>query len=91
MLWDKLGHTKVLEILHNPRYSGTFVFGKTRTRKNFEGKAITRNVVEEEWQVVIRDAHIGYISWDTYLLNKKILREYAQACGIDRRKSPPRE
>jgi DNA invertase Pin-like site-specific DNA recombinase len=91
VLWDQLGHTKVLEILHNPRYSGTFVFGKTRTRKNFEGKSITRNVVEEEWQVVIRDAHIGYISWDSYLLNKKILRENAQACGLERRKSPPRE
>jgi hypothetical protein len=35
--------------------------------------------------------HVGYISWEEYQENRRRLQESAQAHGIDRRKSPPRE
>ena len=38
-----------------------------------------------------RDAHPGYITWEDYEENLRRLRENAQAHGVERRKSPPRE
>jgi hypothetical protein len=41
--------------------------------------------------VLLRDAHVGYISWDEYEQNLQQLRQAAHSYGIDRRASPPRE
>ena len=40
---------------------------------------------------MIKNAHPGYISWETYEENLKRLAQNAQAHGLDRKKSPPRE
>lgn len=45
----------------------------------------------EEWQVIKKDTHEGYISWQEYQENLRRLRENAQAYGLDRRQSPPKE
>ncbi|MEI6627966.1 MAG: recombinase family protein [Alphaproteobacteria bacterium] len=29
LLWGALEHTRVIQILHNPRYAGAFVYGRT--------------------------------------------------------------
>lgn len=91
VVWDQLEHTRVLQILHNPRYAGAFVFGRTKTRKDIEGKTTTKKIKEDQWEVMIPNTHPEYISWDAYIANKKILQENAQAYGVDRRKSPARE
>src|SRR5437588_6370125 len=33
LVWAALGHTQVLRILHNPRYAGAFVYGRSHVRK----------------------------------------------------------
>lgn len=88
VVWGPLGHSRALQVLHNPRYSGTYVYGRHRVDK----RGSTKNPVAlplEEWQVVIPDAHPGYISWTQYQRNLQRLRECSQAYGHDRRKSPP--
>jgi hypothetical protein len=40
---------------------------------------------------VIPQAHEGYITWEEYEDNLRLLRENSQAFGSDRRRSPPRE
>lgn len=40
---------------------------------------------------MIRDSHPGYLSWQEYEQNEQRLRGGAQAYGLDRRHSPPRE
>ena len=35
LLWGPLDHSRVLQILHNPRYTGAFVFGRSRTCKRW--------------------------------------------------------
>ncbi|QDU52320.1 recombinase family protein [Gimesia panareensis] len=88
IVWGPLGHSRALQVLHNPRYSGTYVYGRHRVDK----RGSTKNPVAlplEEWQVVIPDAHPGYISWTQYQRNLQRLRECSQAYGHDRRKSPP--
>ena len=90
-IWGKLEHSHVLRVLHNPRYAGVFVFGRTRARKDMNGGCRVRPLPREEWHTFIPESHPAYISWDEYERNLKRLRENAQAIGSDRRKSPPRE
>jgi DNA invertase Pin-like site-specific DNA recombinase len=37
LLWAELTHSRALQVLHNPRYAGAFVYGWRRTRKKPEG------------------------------------------------------
>ena len=90
LLWVPLTHSRALRVLHNPRYAGAFVYGRTRTRKTADGGETQRISPREEW-ILIPDVHPGYISWTEYEQNQRRLRENAQAQGDDRRKSPPRE
>lgn len=39
LLWGALGHTSVLNVLHNPRYAGAYVFGRTRVHRSKNGKS----------------------------------------------------
>lgn len=91
LAWAGLEHSRVLRILHNPRYTGAFVYGRTHTRKTVEGDWVIEHVSREEWDVLIRDVHAGYIDWDEYEQNQRRLHDNCQAYGEDRRKSPPRE
>ena len=91
IVWAGLEHSRVLRILHNPRYTGAFVYGRTHTRKTVEGDWVIEHVPREEWEVLIREAHAGYIDWDEYEQNQRRLRDNCQAYGEERRKSPPRE
>lgn len=91
LLWGDLTHSQILRVLHNPRYAGVFVFGKSRTRRGLDGHTITQRVKPDQWQIVLPDAHAGYISRDRFEANQRRLLENAQARGLERRKSPPRE
>jgi DNA invertase Pin-like site-specific DNA recombinase len=91
VVWAGLEHSRALRILHNPRYAGAFVYGRTHTRKTVGGDWIIEPVPREEWEVLIREAHVGYLPWDEYEQNQRRLCDNRQAYGEDRRKSPPRE
>jgi DNA invertase Pin-like site-specific DNA recombinase len=91
LLWGPLGHTRVLQTLHNPRYAGAFVFGRFRVRKSGNGRDGYETLPQDQWHTLLPDTHPGYITWEQYQQNQKTLREYAQAHGLDRRKSPPGE
>ena len=91
VVWAGLEHSQVLRILHNPRYAGAFVYGRTHMRKTVEGDWVIEAVPREEWEVLIRGAHTGYIDWEEYEHNHRRLRDNSQTYGEDRRKSPPRE
>ena len=91
LVWAALGHTQVLRILHNPRYTGAFVFGRTRTRKTLDGRTTLVRVPPAAWDTVIQGAHAGYLTWEEYEENQRRLHASAQAFGATRRQSPPRE
>ena len=90
LLWADLTHSRALQILHNPRYAGAFVFGRTQTRRKPHGGDAFRKQPRDQW-ILLPDMHAGYISWAQDEENQRRLRENAQAHGHDRRKSPPRE
>jgi len=90
LLWGPAEPTRITQILHNPRYAGAFVYGRTRTRRKPDGKSVSRKVPREEWQFLIRGVHPGYISWDRFEANQKRLAENILAFSM-RRLGPPRE
>jgi DNA invertase Pin-like site-specific DNA recombinase len=91
LLWTPLTYSVALHVLHNPRYAGAYAYGQIKWRKTVDGRAQSRKVPRDEWFVLQRDAHRGYITWEQYEANERRLRECSAAYGLDRRRSPPRE
>lgn len=90
--WRPLMHWRALKILHNPRYTGVYVYGRMRVRKNpITGKTTNIKLPQEKWKVIIPEHGEGYISWKEYETNQRRLRANALAFGADRRAGPPRE
>ncbi|WP_353024663.1 recombinase family protein [Mesorhizobium sp. M1403] len=71
MIWDRLTHSRVIGLLTNPSYAGTYVFARYRSSKAIgpDGgiETQTRCMPDEEWWVVIDDHHPGYITPDQFL------------------------
>jgi len=91
VLWGALNHSRVLQILHNPRYAGAFVYGRTRGSYNAELKPVQLSVKQENWQVLIRQAHPGYISWQEFERNQLTLQHNAVGFSTTLRGAAPRE
>ena len=92
LVFGALGHHRVLGILHNPRYAGAYVYGRTRQRKVvLAGQSRHRRLPREDWKVFLSKAHPGYITWEQFEANQATLRESAHGVGWDRRRSAPRE
>ncbi len=94
--WVPLDNGRVLAILHNPTYTGTYVYGRTKTRnvvlpgEEPRIKGRTRRVVAEDWPFVIHDHHPAYITWEQFQRNQRRLLDN---CTFDRqeRRGAPRE
>ena len=48
LVWAALGHTQVLRILHNPRYAGAFVYGRSHMRKTVDGRFTIVQLPQED-------------------------------------------
>jgi DNA invertase Pin-like site-specific DNA recombinase len=90
LLWVELTHSRTLQVLHNPRYAGAFVYGRTRTRAQADGTDHIQKRPRGEW-ILLPGVHAGYLSWQEYEENERCLAANAQAHGTERRKSPARE
>jgi DNA invertase Pin-like site-specific DNA recombinase len=78
LLWGNLTDSRVLSVLKNPCYAGTYVFGRQKKSKhlssegNIKHKFITLPM--EDWRYAIQEHHEAYISWEEYLENQEKLR-----------------
>jgi hypothetical protein len=79
--WKPPVYHTVLAILTNPMYAGAYAFGRTEARtKVIAGRArrtIGHTKPRDQWTVLLRDHHSGYISWEQFELNQKMLAENA--------------
>ena len=91
LLWNPAIHSRVLQILHNPRYAGAFVYGRTRSGRTADLKPTTLKVARNDWQVVIPKAHVGYISWEEFENNQIKLNNNVLSFSKISRGSVPRE
>jgi len=90
IVWGDIQHHDVLRVLHHPAYAGAYAFGRTRTTKTADGKVHIEDVQRSEWVVLMKDVHVGYISWEDYERNEAQLAMNSQAYAPERF-SPPRE
>jgi excisionase family DNA binding protein len=83
--WGPPRYHAVHRLLTNPVYAGAYVFGRTASRTRVEDgrKVIIHGFVRrrEEWSVVIRDHHDGYISWAEYDRNQMTIAGNANMKG----------
>ena len=81
LVWKAPAYHSVMQILHNPLYAGAYAFGRRAQRTLIvDGRARKANGLRkprEEWSVLLRDNHRGYITWREYEENHKLLAENA--------------
>jgi excisionase family DNA binding protein len=73
--WVDASYHAVHQVLANPVYAGAYVYGKTRTQVTLDAAGVRRKRIRqlprEEWQVLIKEHHAGYIDWQTYEANQQ--------------------
>jgi DNA invertase Pin-like site-specific DNA recombinase len=89
--WVSLCHSRVCNILHNPRYAGAFSYGRTNQQPGIPDQPKCRKRPMEEWISLLIDAHDGYITWAQYKEHQQILRDNALGHAKGARTGPPRE
>lgn len=76
-----LYHT-ILAILTNPMYAGAYAFGRTEVRTKVSMGRARRTEghrkPQDQWTVLIRDHHPGYITWERFEANQKVIAENAR-------------
>jgi DNA invertase Pin-like site-specific DNA recombinase len=81
LVWKAPAYHSVMQILHNPLYAGAYAFGRRAQRTLIvDGRARKANGLRkprDEWSVLLRDNHRGYITWREYEENHKLLTENA--------------
>jgi len=91
LIWKRLGHSRALWLLHNPRYAGVFFYGRTRQRHHLDRMLRWEKLPRQEWTSFLPGAHPGYITLEQFEDNQKRLLENSRAYSTERKRSPPRE
>jgi hypothetical protein len=77
LIWGRLTHTRVLGLLKNPSYAGTYVFGRYQYVKSVtadgEVRKNMRAVPTPDWRVHLPDHHEGYITVEEFDQNQQRL------------------
>lgn len=77
--WRAPVYHTILQVLVNPVFAGAYAFGKTESRTTVVNgrakKTVGHRKAIEEWSVLIKDHHPGYIAWEQFEQNQKILNE----------------
>jgi excisionase family DNA binding protein len=85
VVWRLPPYATVHEILTNPIYAGAYAFGRTTSRTSVvDGRKRVRRGVNqsmEKWDVLIKDHHAAYISWDEFERNLKTIANNATGMG----------
>jgi DNA invertase Pin-like site-specific DNA recombinase len=79
--WHNPAYHTVLQILQHPMYAGAYVFGRTGQRTRVvDGRARKtegHRKSMDAWNVLLRDHHPGYIPWEEFEENQKMISENA--------------
>jgi DNA invertase Pin-like site-specific DNA recombinase len=78
LIWGTLTHSRAIAILKNPSYAGAYVYGRYQYQKKLSStgqlQVTTVCLPMDSWNIVIKDHHEAYISWEEYLVNQEILK-----------------
>ncbi len=79
MRWVAPTYPAIHKVLTNPAYAGAYAYGKTCNERYVDESGVIRKRVrhlpQEQWAVLIREHHPGFIDWETYEANQRRLAQ----------------
>lgn len=78
--WCTPTYRLVLSVLRSPLYAGAYAWGRTGVRTRIvEGKPerVRARKPMDQWKVLIAEHHEGYISWEQFEHNQRVLADNA--------------
>ena len=79
--WVVPTYTGILNVLNNPVYAGAYAYGKSRCERYVDENGTLckriRHLPREQWLVLIKDHHPGFIDWATFEMNEERLARNA--------------
>jgi DNA invertase Pin-like site-specific DNA recombinase len=80
--WGEASYHAIHGVLSSPVYAGAYVYGRHRCETILDATGARRKRVRklprEQWQVLIKDHHEGYIDWRTYEANQQRMANNTQ-------------
>lgn len=77
LVWGRLSQSRILTLLRNPTYAGSYVFGRRQYARSItpegEVRKNVRAVPMPEWRVHLREHHEGYITEEEFDQNQRRL------------------
>jgi len=74
ILWVKPTYIAIHTVLSNPVYAGAYAYGKSRCERYVDETGRVRKRVRllsrDQWAVLIREHHPGFIDWATFEMNQ---------------------
>jgi DNA invertase Pin-like site-specific DNA recombinase len=85
IVWRLPAYNTVHNILTNPIFAGAYAFGRTTSKVSVENgrKHVRRGLrrPQTEWDVLLKDQHEGYITWDEFERNQRVITNNATGKG----------
>ena len=95
LIWGRLTLERVLGLVKNPSYAGVYVYGRFQYRRELtpdgEIRSRMQAVPRDEWQVLLKNHHEGYIAGDEYLANQARLAKNCTRSEATLLSGPARE
>ena len=81
IIWRTPVYHTLHHTLTNPVYAGAYAFGRRGTKVTIENghKRMIRNIRRnaDSWEVLIKNHHEGYISWEEFVRNQELIADNA--------------
>jgi DNA invertase Pin-like site-specific DNA recombinase len=75
--WTLIRYRNVISVLKNPFYAGAYAYGKSEKRTVIQDGRAHRSYGHgkpfDNWEILIKDHHQGYIEWEEFERNQKQL------------------
>ncbi len=69
--WREATYSRVWNVLRNPAMGGAYAWGRTRTKLQLDERdrerKTSRKLPMEEWRVLLKQHHEGYVEWEEWL------------------------
>ncbi|MDD5478060.1 MAG: recombinase family protein [Candidatus Omnitrophica bacterium] len=89
--WRRARYASIYRFLTNPVYAGAYVYGKTKSANTYDNGTMTCKVKKtprNQWDVLIKDHHAGYITWQKFEQVQKMIAENANTRNIATKGAP---
>lgn len=95
VIWGRLTYSRALTLLKHPFYAGVYTYGRYKNTKKISPEGHVQNVQKkmprESWEVMLKNHHPAYISWERYEKNLLILAKNQTNTPAHLTPSPVRE